>query len=173
MRAQCYLSTSPALHLTRRGGPLNVAWAAEQRRGGRFWSGWGAAPPESMRFGGVPVPHRACGASRGGSGDELRRPGVGEWIARQGAHCPGDVCGAQRPGNARHWRVPASGSAVAHRTEMRRPCALGSMCGPAATGLGRWSTAVAAMRSNGRPLSVPSQMGVNADPQPPVSADAC
>jgi hypothetical protein len=41
MRAQCYLSTSPALRLTRRGVPLNVAWAAEQRRGGRFWSGRG------------------------------------------------------------------------------------------------------------------------------------
>jgi hypothetical protein len=138
-----------------------------------FLVGAGAAPPESMRFGGVPSPSRACGASRGGSGDELRRHGVGELIARRVAHCPGYVCGAQRPGNARRWRVLASGPAVAHRTEMRRPCALGSTCGPAATSLGRWSTAVAAMRSNGRPRSGPSQMGGNADPQPPASADAC
>jgi hypothetical protein len=79
----------------------------------------------------------------------LRPPGVGGWIARQGGHFPGGVCGAQRPGNVQFRRLPPSGSAVTHRIEMRRPCALGSTCASAATSFGRQRAAVAAMRIDG------------------------
>jgi hypothetical protein len=72
-------------------------------------------------------------------------------IARQGGHFPGGVCGAQRPGNVQPRRlpVPPSGSAVTHRIEMRRPCALGSTCASAATSFGTQRAAVAAVRIDG------------------------
>ena len=78
-------------------------------------------------------------------------------------------------GSVRHtgpWQRPLSAGSCPIRigcrtaTERRRPCALRSTFGPAATSLGRRCTAVAAMRSDGRLLSGPSQMGVNADRSP-------
>jgi hypothetical protein len=49
------------------------------------------------------------------------------------------------------------GSRSRHRNKVRWPCALRSTSTPAATSIGRQRAAVAAMRSDGRPVSGASQ----------------
>ena len=72
--------------------------------------------------------------------------------ARVGISC------ALHPGNTPSAGACHVGIGCRTATETHRPCALGSTRASATTSLGSWSTAVAAMCCNGRPLSRPSQL---------------